>query len=290
MDLVVDGVYCGACIVTIEKGLKRERGIRGARVNLASKRVTVEWDDGALGPRRDPEKARSARLSRLSLRCAGGRQPRSGGREAPAALPRRRRVRRDERDAAFRCAVGGRGERRQRRDARPLSLVLGSGCDPDRRLCRAAVLRQRAARCAPARDQHGRADHHRRRAVALDVGRSDGPACQRDLLRKRRDAADVPARRARARSAHAAQDARRRDQPRGDEGREGGQADAGAARRWRRRSRRSCRAIWCWCARASASRSTASSKTGARRSTRASSPARPRRRRRRPAPWFMPAR
>ena len=50
MDLVVDGVYCGACIVTIEKGLKREPGIRGARVNLASKRVTVEWDDGALPP------------------------------------------------------------------------------------------------------------------------------------------------------------------------------------------------------------------------------------------------
>jgi Cu2+-exporting ATPase len=50
MDLVVDGVHCGACIVTIEKGLASERGVRGARVNLASKRVTVEWDDGALGP------------------------------------------------------------------------------------------------------------------------------------------------------------------------------------------------------------------------------------------------
>ena len=47
---VVDGVHCGACIVTIEKGLAGERGVRGARVNLASKRVTVEWDDGALGP------------------------------------------------------------------------------------------------------------------------------------------------------------------------------------------------------------------------------------------------
>ncbi len=50
MDLVVDGVYCGACIVTIERGLGREAGVRGARVNLASKRVTVEWDDGALDP------------------------------------------------------------------------------------------------------------------------------------------------------------------------------------------------------------------------------------------------
>ena len=50
MDLVVDGVYCGACIVTIEKGLRKEAGIRGARVNLASRRVTVEWDEGALDP------------------------------------------------------------------------------------------------------------------------------------------------------------------------------------------------------------------------------------------------
>ncbi len=50
MDLVVDGVYCGACIVTIEKGLRKEAGIRGARVNLASRRVTVEWNEGALDP------------------------------------------------------------------------------------------------------------------------------------------------------------------------------------------------------------------------------------------------
>ncbi len=50
MDLVVNGVYCGTCIVTIEKGLGRQAGVRGARVNLANKRVTVEWDEGALEP------------------------------------------------------------------------------------------------------------------------------------------------------------------------------------------------------------------------------------------------
>ena len=50
MDLVVNGVYCGACIVTIEKGLGREAGVRGARVNLANRRVTVEWNEGALEP------------------------------------------------------------------------------------------------------------------------------------------------------------------------------------------------------------------------------------------------
>jgi Cu2+-exporting ATPase len=50
MDLVVEGVHCGACISTIEKGLARENGVRGARVNLASKRVTVEWSEGELRP------------------------------------------------------------------------------------------------------------------------------------------------------------------------------------------------------------------------------------------------
>ena len=50
MDLVVEGVYCGACIVTIEKGLRKQAGVRGARVNLASKRVSVEWSDGDLAP------------------------------------------------------------------------------------------------------------------------------------------------------------------------------------------------------------------------------------------------
>ena len=50
MDLVVDGVHCGACVATIEKGFRDQKGVRGARVNLASKRVTVEWDDGVVSP------------------------------------------------------------------------------------------------------------------------------------------------------------------------------------------------------------------------------------------------
>jgi len=50
MDLVVDGVHCGACIAAIETGLRKQAGVRGARVNLASKRVTVEWNEGALEP------------------------------------------------------------------------------------------------------------------------------------------------------------------------------------------------------------------------------------------------
>jgi Cu2+-exporting ATPase len=50
MDLVVEGVHCGACIAAIETGLRKQAGVRGARVNLASKRVTVEWNEGAVEP------------------------------------------------------------------------------------------------------------------------------------------------------------------------------------------------------------------------------------------------
>jgi Cu2+-exporting ATPase len=50
IDLVVEGVHCGACVATIEKGFAGQRGVREARVNLASKRVTVEWDDGEQTP------------------------------------------------------------------------------------------------------------------------------------------------------------------------------------------------------------------------------------------------
>ena len=147
MDLVVDGVYCGACIVTIEKGLKRERGVRGARVNLASKRVTVEWDDGALAP--------SEILRKLDQ---------LGYPAYPFAAPVVDSLEAEEEKRLLRClgvaAFGamnvmllsvalwaGRGERRQRRDARPLSLVLGAGCDS--RPSPMPGGRSSTARCAP---------------------------------------------------------------------------------------------------------------------------------------------
>ena len=52
MDLAVDGIHCAGCMAKIEKGLKAEPGIISARVNLASKRVTVSWRDGAENPGR----------------------------------------------------------------------------------------------------------------------------------------------------------------------------------------------------------------------------------------------
>ena len=185
MDLVVEGVHCGACISTIEKGLGRERGVRGARVNLASKRVTVEWDDGALEP--------STILDRLS----GLGYP-----AYPFAAAIADSVEAAEEKRLLKClGVAAFGAM----NVMLISVALWSGAAdgegwatrdffhwlsalvalPTRRLCRAAVLRQRAARAAPVRVQHGRADHHRRHAGARAVGGADAAARARDLFRQR---------------------------------------------------------------------------------------------------------
>lgn len=52
MDLAVEGIHCAACMRAIEKGLATEPGVAGARVNLANRRVTVEWDPGRSTPER----------------------------------------------------------------------------------------------------------------------------------------------------------------------------------------------------------------------------------------------
>ncbi|TCR61757.1 heavy metal translocating P-type ATPase [Bosea sp. BK604] len=50
MELAVDGIHCAGCMHKIERGLSRQSGVLSARVNLALKRVTVEWTEGALRP------------------------------------------------------------------------------------------------------------------------------------------------------------------------------------------------------------------------------------------------
>ena len=143
MDLVVDGVYCGACIVTIEKGLVRQAGVRGARVNLASKRVTVEWNEGALDPPVILERLEALgypaypfaaetvdsveiEAERRLLRCLG-----RGG------------LRRHERHAAVDLAVGGGRQGPEFGDPRSLPLAVGSRRPPHGGLRRPAVLRER---------------------------------------------------------------------------------------------------------------------------------------------------
>ncbi len=56
MELAVDGIRCAGCMQAIEKGLGREPAILGARVNLALKRVSVEWREALLKPEAVVEK------------------------------------------------------------------------------------------------------------------------------------------------------------------------------------------------------------------------------------------
>lgn len=50
MELAVEGIRCAGCMQAIESGLGRDAAFLKARVNLALKRVTVEWKEGALRP------------------------------------------------------------------------------------------------------------------------------------------------------------------------------------------------------------------------------------------------
>ncbi len=77
----------------------------GARVDLASKRVTVEWNKRALEPPTILE--RLAALGYPALLPRRREQRRKGGGTAALALSQHRRFRRDEREAALGLALGG---------------------------------------------------------------------------------------------------------------------------------------------------------------------------------------
>jgi P-type Cu2+ transporter len=49
-DLSVPAVHCGACISTIEQALNSMDGIASARVNLSTRRVSVQWHDAGKVP------------------------------------------------------------------------------------------------------------------------------------------------------------------------------------------------------------------------------------------------
>eukprot|EP01037_Dinobryon_pediforme_P033302 gene33302-38680_t len=47
MDLAVEGITCAACMSTIERGLSVLPGVAGARLNLTTHRLAVDWAPGA---------------------------------------------------------------------------------------------------------------------------------------------------------------------------------------------------------------------------------------------------
>ena len=49
-DLSVPAVHCGACISTIEQALNAMDGVASARVNLSTRRVSVQWRDAGKVP------------------------------------------------------------------------------------------------------------------------------------------------------------------------------------------------------------------------------------------------
>ncbi|WP_284778503.1 cation-translocating P-type ATPase [Agrobacterium sp. lyk4-40-TYG-31] len=53
-DLAVPGVYCGACIVTLETALTTMPQVERARVNLSSKRISIVWNEEVDGIKTNP--------------------------------------------------------------------------------------------------------------------------------------------------------------------------------------------------------------------------------------------
>ncbi len=50
LDLLVDGMHCAGCIKRVEGALQACDGVINARVNMSTKRVSVDWHDGEAEP------------------------------------------------------------------------------------------------------------------------------------------------------------------------------------------------------------------------------------------------
>jgi Cu2+-exporting ATPase len=49
-QVVVQGMHCAACAMTVEQLLRRVPGVRSARVSAASQRASVMWDSARVLP------------------------------------------------------------------------------------------------------------------------------------------------------------------------------------------------------------------------------------------------
>ena len=125
IDLAVEGVSCAGCMSKIERGLSAIPDVTLARVNLTDRRVALEWREGALDPARFID-----RLAELGYKAYPFETVRAEALETeqatfPVALPRRRRLCRDERDDAVGSGVVRQCDRHDPGAARLLPLAVG---------------------------------------------------------------------------------------------------------------------------------------------------------------------
>ena len=219
LDLAVEGIGCAGCIRKIEGGLKRIPGIVDARLNFTNRRLAVELARWRAGGRRRDQRART-----IGYRAHPFEPERAETDEARHA----RWLMKCLAVAGFAAhehhAAVGVGVVRQRGDMTQETrdffhwlsalIALPAAAYAGQPFFRSAL---RAIRGAAA--QHGRADLARRPARARHVGGRDAQPRPARLFRFRHHAAVLPAVRPLARPRHAAQDARRRRQSRGAEGR-----------------------------------------------------------------------
>ena len=90
MDLVVEGVHCGACINAIEAGLRKQAGVRGAR-SISPASASRSNGTRARSSRRRFSSGSRPWVSRPSVRGNTLSTASKGRRAAAHALPRRRR-------------------------------------------------------------------------------------------------------------------------------------------------------------------------------------------------------
>ena len=146
IDLAVEGVSCAGCMSKIERGLSALPDVTLARVNLTDRRVALEWKEGALDPARFIDRLAELGYKAYPFEPVRAEARRDGAGELPAALPRRRRLCRDERDDAVGSGLVRQRHRHDSGAARFLPLAVGADCAAGRGLFGAAVLQIRLPR------------------------------------------------------------------------------------------------------------------------------------------------
>ena len=148
LDLAVEGVSCAGCMAKIERGLSAIPDVTRARVNLTDRRLAVEWKKGAVDPAALIDRLAELGYKAYPFEPVRAETGRGRAVALPAALPRRCRLCRHERDDAVDPGVVGQRLRHAAGAARLLPLAVGADRAAGGGLCRPAVLPLGLARAA----------------------------------------------------------------------------------------------------------------------------------------------